>query len=165
MNPFFALSAALLLAPAVVLAQSVTRVTGSASATWAQGAGYLQIAFSCEIASGAAGPCSGTYQATNKDVDCSNAIQIAGTFVLTGLDLSHPGPIQGGISFSNSDYSYVRNANGTCAIVPGTGGPGSTSYTGTWDGTRGTIASPPETDPFGNAFQTTGTFTASSSSP
>src|SRR4029079_17614264 len=95
-----------------------------------------------------------------QDAGCSNRFTWSGTLIITGVNLSAPGPIAGTIEVTN-ETTVQTNPNGTCtyAVVPGTA---QFNYTGFWDGTRGTITfSGPEGG--GGTFTANGTFTIQTS--
>ena len=83
--------------------------------------------------------CRGSFADNDRPQNCSNFITTAGGFEMTGLNLAQPGPIQGTILFRGLEYDSVRDANGTCRYVPRSNPDFSSTYTGHWDGTTGTI--------------------------
>jgi hypothetical protein len=161
----FVLAALLALASAVQAA-TVTRMTGSFG-TGATPVGKVQIliTFSCEFASGPTGPCTGTYTMTIREAYCSQFFQLSNTIAFAGLDLTRTGAIGGTSTVTNGAYQYTANPDGSCAIVPNTFSTYSRPFTGTFDGTNGTIVYPPSVDARGNVFQNTGTFKAEGVAP
>ena len=118
----------------------------------------ISITFDCRFESGPAGPCTGTYVMTIREAYCSHYFQLRNAIAFAGLDLSQAGTIGGTSTVTNGAYQYTYYSDGTCAIVPNTFSTYSKPFTGTWNGTTGTIAYAPSVDARGNPFQNTGTF-------
>ncbi len=107
------------------------QVSGSLAAEIPSGS--LQYTFACT----GTPTCIGAFTMNVKQAACSNAYSFSGGVKITGLDLSRAGSLQGTLadsSFSN----FTRRGDGTCAysVVASTE---ILTYTGTWDGTKGTI--------------------------
>src|ERR1700687_4307319 len=119
-----------------------------------------QISFSCS----GTPTCSGSYHAAVPHAGCSNSIFWADSIVMTGLDLSVPGPIQGSGTFKNLSFSRTNNPDGTCSIKPGTLSDVAFSYSGTWSGTSGVITVTWISED-GSSRRLDGTFTANLSAP
>ncbi len=158
--------AAILASTSAVQAGTVTRMTGSFG-TGATPVGHVQILveFSCDFASGPMGPCTGSYTMTIREAYCSQFFQLGNTITFAGLDLSHAGAISGTSTVTNGAYQYTYYSDGTCAIVPNTFSTYTKPFSGTFDGTNGTIAYSPSVDARGNPFQNTGTFKAEGVAP
>src|SRR5258708_12553614 len=121
-------------------AQTVTKITGTFDQTGPDNS--VHGTFSCTPTSSTT--CTGSYSLTIRDSGCTNSFVLAGTIDITGMDLSHPGPIQGQAIMSNGDFSDQLNPDGTCSIRPGTSRDVTLPYTGTCSGTvdPGTFTSP-----------------------
>ena len=148
------------------LAQGVpaTRISGTVTAIFPAGGGTA-VTFNCDFASGASGPCTGSYSASIQEAGCSNTFKLANAIAISGLNLTQPGPIQGSVTATNADYEDTGNPDGTCSIVPGTFRDFADTFTGTWDGTTGLITFSLEVDSNGMTYRATGTFTAVSTAP
>lgn len=122
--------AAVALAPAAA-AQSLadTHVTGQFVGTSSDGS-ITQGTFDCK----GEPTCTGGYQATHLEVDCSNQFSVSGSITITGLDLSHAGPLALDVTLARIDVSHTGNADGTCSVKPGSGSDRSVHLTGAWDG-------------------------------
>lgn len=128
------------------------RITGTISGTDPIGLGFLRVNFSC-----AGTPtCVGLYTVTERNGGCSNSFTFTDSLSISGLDLSKPGPLQGTITSIGANHSH--NSDGTCTYTT-VQRAGLNPYTGTWDGTSGTI-SVNGTDEVGKPFVIPGTFTA-----
>jgi len=114
------------------------QLSGSVSGVSAPPAGYPTYGGSFSLTFKCTGTptCTGSYQSVEIDNHCSTPVTVADTVRWSGLDLSKPGPIAGQIEL-NGVIVPVRAANGACIA-----GPTYTSqipFTGTWDGTTGSI--------------------------
>jgi hypothetical protein len=154
--------------PIELLAQSegATRLTGSFG-TGTTPAGHYQVAatFTCDFASGAAGPCSGTFAMAERDENCTNTLQLGGNATITGLDLSRTGPIQGTLTATIVDYQITPKPDGSCTFTFTSPVGKDIPFTGTWNGTSGNFAFPPGMDSHGLPINITGTFKAESTPP
>ena len=102
------------------------------------GTGSVDVDFGCSNTP----TCAGSYKGKIRDTGCINFITIADGFSLTGMDLSKPGSFTGVLTVKKALYSdiVVSGPGGnTCTIRPGTQQDLVTAYTGTWDGTSGTL--------------------------
>ena len=79
--------------------------------------------------------CTGTFSTVTQFGNCTNLINLSGSIVITGLNLSAPGTLTGTVTFTGMEEDVRRNADGSCAVI-GTGTHGF-PYTGTWDPARG----------------------------
>jgi hypothetical protein len=113
--------------------QGTVKVNGTVDASSVDG-GVLHIAFNCT----GSPTCTGSYVLSVRNVGCTNTFVIADQIVITGLDVSHPGPISGTATLRNGDFNDQRNPDGTCSIRPGTFTDLPLAYTGSWAGTQGT---------------------------
>jgi hypothetical protein len=116
--------------------QSATtpQVTGSVSGASTDGS-QIQLGFTCN----GLPTCAGTYGAVIQDSACSNVIAHSGDITVTGLDLTRAGALQGSATLADK-VGEQNNADGTCTPVPRS--PAKVipaTYTGTWDGTVGTL--------------------------
>ena len=105
--------------------------------------------------------CSGTYTTTVRHENCSNYNTFGGQFVVTGLNLTQSGPIQGTLTLTPGFIEAIRQADGTC-ILGAAEPPEIIPYAGTWDlaaGTGTVIASNDAND------HTPVTFTANVNAP
>jgi len=103
--------------------------------------------------------CSGIYAAIARDSGCSNSISISDMAVLSGIDLSRPGTIQGTIVVQGSTTHSTLNPDGTCTYGISTGS-NTLPYTGTWDGTNGVFTISVTNSYTRQVFTASGTFTA-----
>lgn len=124
--------AGLIAAAACTGAWAQTRVTGTISGNDPDG-DVLRISFSCT----GTPTCNGTYTLNYKDPGCSNTLSYIDTIVLTGMDLSKPGNLNGTLT-GQTDFDYNYNSNGTCTFVTVIS-PFTVPFTGTWNGTSGTL--------------------------
>lgn len=76
--------------------------------------------------------CSGTYSSTTRYENCSNYVTFGGSFVVTGLNLTQSGPIQGTFTFTPGFFDVIRQPGGSCVLAP-PAGPEVIPYAGTWD--------------------------------
>lgn len=123
--------------PFATPAQTATsaRVTGSfGGQVWD---GTVQGSFSCT----GTPTCTGEYTMTERSANCSNALQISGGFVLSGIDVAQPGAVSGLVVLENAGYDTERRPDGTCAIVAGSVGPDAVAYRGSYDPSTGTAFS------------------------
>ncbi len=81
--------------------------------------------------------CSGSVSVLTQGSQCSNTFSWSTTFNVTGLDLSHPGTLSGTVTLAQQQTHTNNLADGTCTYSLGPGG--SWPYTGTWDGTNGSL--------------------------
>jgi hypothetical protein len=131
-----ALAAVACLAATFAFAQSAAsgQVTGSVSGPSADGS-QIQIAFTCS----GTPTCAGTFGALIKDTGCSNVVAHGGNITVTGLDLTRAGALQGGVTIEDME-SEQDNADGTCtSVLRSPPKVIAATYTGTWDGTVGTL--------------------------
>jgi hypothetical protein len=153
------ISAALLSSPGFSQSLSDIKVTGSLHATTPD-AGKIDVTFACT----GSPTCRGSYSASFREVGCSNLFTLSDSLVVTGLDLSRPGSSQGSITFTKADYNDIQNPDGTCSIRTGTIRDRTMPYTGTWDGSTGSITINTENDD-GIPFTMSGTFKADITPP
>ena len=104
--------------------------------------------------------CTGIYNGVDKIHECANARIYTANLSVTGLDLSHPGPISGTISIDGANsHAGPHNPGADCPYTA----PDSTvfvlSYTGTWAKGSAAIAIS-GTDDMGQPFQMTGSLSA-----
>jgi hypothetical protein len=132
------------------------RVSGSIVAGSSDG-GTVTFTFNCL----GLPTCTGLFSGVAQDSGCSNAFALNDKFVIAGLDLAHPGPIQGSFGVAH-DWNSSVPSGGVCNYALRSG-PISIPYAGTWNGTSGVIAFT-ATDSSGT-FQVNGTFTAAVTSP
>jgi hypothetical protein len=103
--------------------------------------------------------CTGIYTETGHEVGCSNAFTGTETVVINGLDLSHPGTIQGNVIPTDLSTNFTRHPDGTCTYMLMPRGTSIHPYTATWDGRTGYMTvMPPAGDSGGTTFS--GAFTA-----
>src|SRR5258708_134514 len=114
---------------------------------------FLRITFTCT----GIPTCSGTFTMTEKDLGCSNSFSFSSSMAFNGLDLSHAGPLSGTLNLAADSSSNILS-NGTCSYAVGNV-PKTHSFTGTWDGTHGTLVVQ------GNDFDVPGTFTSNIAPP
>ncbi len=109
------------------------RVTGGFAAA-GTGGGYVSATFTCF----GLPTCTGLYAGEAQDSDCSNTFALNDAFTITGIDVSRPGTFAGTLTIPR-DWSSNVLPGGTCTYrlvnrslnIP---------YTGTWDGSSGTIS-------------------------
>jgi hypothetical protein len=111
----------------------LVQVSGSVSGTDGAG-GSGSLAFECT----GKGPCTGTYNSVSQSPGCSNAFHRSDTLALVGIDLSQPGPLSGYVIGRNLSDEDTMNMDGTCTITSST--DGISAFTGSWNGSSGTIA-------------------------
>ena len=135
-----------------------TQVTGSLTVAGKDGIG-ARITFSCL----GQPTCAGLQSATVQDPFCTNSYTFNDSFTVSGVDLSQPGSFSGTLNFGN-DYDSawpgagsVRDHPLVCAYSRNSD-VFTIGYTGTWDGSKGTIAA--TGFDFTGAVQINGTFTA-----
>jgi len=139
---------------------SNVRLSGTVSATDPDGVHFTRVSFACT----GTPTCDGTFTVTERDGGCSNAFSFGGTFVMTGVDLSHPGSFQGTAS-TYTDSSSNINVDGTCAYTTQpTSGGNPAPYAAMWDGTNGTISIAAGVHD-GGTITLGGTFTAAGIAP
>ncbi len=81
--------------------------------------------------------CTGTVSTVLIGDKCSNSFTFSTGIVLTGLDLSKPGPLSGTFTIATNQTTFTPNPDGTCSYQTG---PGATwPYTGAWNGTQGSL--------------------------
>jgi len=122
------------------------KVTGAFAAGGTDG-GYVSASFTCF----GLPTCSGLYAGVAQDSGCSNTLELSDGFTITGLDLSHPGPISGTLTLARDWSSPAPPPSGTI-VCNYTMRDRSVSipYNGTWDGSQGTISfTGPHPDPGG----------------
>jgi hypothetical protein len=143
------IAVAILGAPAAAQTSTGTQVTGEFVAGEVNATGTSafvnQASFQCR----GEPVCTGTYQATVQDIGCSNTFPVSGALTITGMDLSHAGPLTLNITLSGFSVDDHRNADGTCS--PGASSDFSVTVTGAWDGTSQGSASVTFTDPGGGS--------------
>ena len=108
--------------------------------------------------------CRGITTSTQNNIHCSNHLTWTNGLTITGLDLSHPGPITATMTQDLEDF-HNPNPDGTCSYFfqPSTG---SMTLTGTWDGTKGTLSgSGPDPDVPSFTMTINATFTAAGLTP
>ncbi len=115
-------------------AQAV-RLTGSIDARSSDG-GSGVIAFNCEGES----PCRGQYISVFRSLDCPDDDAVVDAILLTGLDVSKPGPVSGTLTLA------AISGPGPCSSQPGSRSDFSSPFTGNWNGTSATLAFPPVTE-------------------
>ena len=107
------------------------QVSGTLAAEFSDGA--IQYSFACT----GTPTCIGAFTMNVKAKACSNSFSFSGGVKITGLDLSHPGSLQG--TLANSSFSnFSARQDGTCTYSA-VASSEILTYTGTWDGTKGTI--------------------------
>jgi hypothetical protein len=123
--------------PLAAAAQADVRITGTIAGATEGVGGSVHGTFNCT----GAPTCVGTYSATLQNSGCSNTFTIGDSIQITGINASaHPAPISGQILLKNADFDDTGpRADGTCAIRPGSIGDITFTYTGQWDGSRGTF--------------------------
>ena len=139
---------------------SGTQITGSGTAveTGPDGTYADPVTFTCF----GRPVCTGTYVSTYTDSGCSNSHAESGTISLTGVTFTGPGSFAGNVTITSPDEFFTHNPNGTCTYVQ-TGSQTSVfPYTGTWDGSRGTVSFSGSFEP-GYFTSFTGTFTQTGS--
>ena len=115
------------------------KVTGVFVAGGTSGSGYAQVTFTCF----GLPTCTGVYSGVAQDDGCTNTFPISGGFIVSGLDLSHPGATFSGTLEFQSDWTSNSPPIGsppiacTYAIVNRTF---ALPYNGTWTGSTGTIS-------------------------
>jgi hypothetical protein len=134
------LAVSVLVLPA--LAQTATDIRVKATYSGSDPGGVYSGSFDCV----GTPTCRGTYTDSDRPSNCSNAFVKSNEIVLTSLDLSGPGPVQGTITLRGTEANTVRNADGTCTYTPRPNGDFTSTYAGSWDGTNGTFLIAP-TDP------------------
>jgi len=156
-----AMAAAASLGASLAWGQSTTagQVTGSVSGTSADGS-QIQVGFTCN----GIPTCVGTFGAVIQDRGCSNTIAHGGGIAVTGLDLTRAGALQGSITIEDM-VGEQDNADGTCTPVPRSAAKAIfATYTGSWDGTIGTLTVQGKDDE-GIPFTLTGGFVATVTIP
>jgi hypothetical protein len=136
---------------------STAQVSGAFGATGPSG-DSLRITFTCT----GIPTCAGTFTMTEKDAGCSNSFTFTNSMVFNGLDLSHPGAFSGTLDLAAETNSNILS-NGTCSYAVGAV-PKTHSFTGAWDGTKGTIVVQGHNDD-GSVFDVPGTFTSNIAPP
>ncbi len=124
------------------------KVTGAFAVGGTDG-GYVSATFTCF----GLPTCSGIYAGVTQDSGCSNPLELSDGFTITGLDLSHPGPISGTLTLAR-DWSSPAPPAGATIVCNYTmrDRPVSLPYSGTWDGSQGTISfTGPHPDPGGGS--------------
>ena len=135
-----ALAAAALAVPALAQVAGDIRVRGRYSGSDPAGPGDGGAVYSGSFDCVGTPTCRGSYADSDRPLNCSNANVTQGGFEMTGLDLSRPGPIQGGITFRGINYVSVPNANGSCTYTLQSPPDFVSTYVGHWEGTTGTIS-------------------------
>ncbi|APV51909.1 hypothetical protein BWI17_20875 [Betaproteobacteria bacterium GR16-43] len=138
--------------------QTVTRIKGGFSGNTATDTNAAT--FSCT----GADPCIGSYSLTTKYIGCNSPYRLVDDFVITGLKLAVPGPIAADFRFVRAEFEDNING-GNCVIRPETIRDAVIPFTGTWDGTRGTISATIPTDDMGGMVTLNGSFTADKIDP
>ncbi len=88
--------------------------------------------------------CQGTYVAVLGTTACPDEVGRIDDITIAGLDLSKTGSITGTVTLKAvQGPSIRRNPDGTCEAIPSVLGDFTTTVTGTWDGTRAQLTSPP----------------------
>jgi len=88
-------------------------------------------------------PCRGTYMAIMHTPVCSDVYGRLDTITITGLDLSRSGPISGSVTVTAIEGpDFTRSPDGWCEALPGAFGDFTTSFTGTFDGSRVNLVFP-----------------------
>jgi hypothetical protein len=128
------------------------QVSGSDAGTDPAG-GSHQASFTCT----GTPTCIGTATLNVKAANCSNAFTFSSGVTITGLDLSHAGPLAG-MRIRDTALSTTHNPDGSCSYAT-VATPDTASYTGTWNGTGGTFVISLRT-PQGAPYTVSGTFTS-----
>ena len=112
------------------------KVTGAFAASGGDG-GYVSASFTCF----GLPTCTGLYAGVAQDSGCSNTLSLSDGFTITGLDLSRPGTLSGTLTLQRG-WSSPASAPGTTIVCNYAmrNQPFSIPYTGTWDGSLGTIS-------------------------
>lgn len=140
--------------------QTALKITGSFASSDLSDGGSIQATFTCT----GQPTCAGQYDLNITDGGCINSFHFNDTIIISGLDLSRPGPIQGSMTLRNAGYSDEIRPDRTCLIRPGTVRDKTVPYGGTWDGTNGTFALT-GTESDGRSFSIPGTFKADVTPP
>ncbi|MEP7067594.1 MAG: hypothetical protein ABI789_00075 [Usitatibacter sp.] len=123
----------LIAVPCTALAGNAVGITAT-SINGDTAGSYFRMTFTCY----GTPVCTGVFTIAERDSNCTNDFTFSGTLTLNGVDLSHPG------SFSGTGMQSVDSSspfNMTPAPCNYTLHAGNTfGYTGTWDGTQGTLA-------------------------
>ncbi len=134
------------------LVSQLAQVSGSLSGSGTvpgSGFGSIQMSFTCE----GENPCMGTATLIGRDPGCSNTFTMTDRFGMMGLSLSQPGNLYGGLVLKGGGYYTLYNPDGSCGIKPGRP-DGGARFTGTWNGSSGTLTL------IDQDYPTSGTFTA-----
>ncbi len=135
------------------LVSQLVQVSGSVSGSGTvpgSGFGNMQLSFTCE----GENPCMGTATLVGRDPGCSNTFTMTDKFGMMGLNLSQPGNLYGGLVLKGGGYYTLYNPDGSCGIKPGRP-DGGARFTGTWNGSSGTLTL------IDQDYPTSGSFTAS----
>ena len=114
------------------------------------GSSYFRMTFTCY----GTPVCTGVFTVAERDSNCTNDFTFSGTITLTGVDLSHPGTFSGTATPSVNSSSPFNATPAPCNYTLHAGN--TIGYTGTWDGTQGTLARTTSGDSFTGAFTATG---------
>ena len=144
-------------------ASGETRVAGTFGSPLPD-AGNVTVSFTCTMANPAGSPCAGTYRATMKNGGCSNTFYLSDAILITGLNISQPGPIQGNVVLTRFESNDARNPDGSCFIKPDSIKDFAVSFTGTWDGSSAAITFATLVDNLGFSLTLTGSLSADKSS-
>jgi hypothetical protein len=150
-----ALALALFTFSCAALAQ--TSVKGSFGNIFSDGGSFFAT-FSCL----GAPACSGIYNGSNKIVECPNLYINTDAITITGLDLTHSGPISGAIQLTGIDVQAHQGSNTSvpCNFTVDTTTI-SLPFTGAWDAATGTgTLTATGTDDTNQPFTLPGTFSA-----
>src|SRR5690349_9562255 len=154
-----AFAATLFLASPAALAQAVTGTFGGPTS----GTGD---SFSASFSCFGTPTCTGIYNGADKISECPNTRIYTSTITITGLDLSHPGPISGIISIAGANSHAGPHSPGSdCPYTAPDATVFALPFTGTWANGSATFTITATNDT-GQPFTLTGQLTANvASSP
>ncbi len=138
--------------PCAAIGADSIGMTGTLAKEDPSDSSFFRASFSCY----GTPTCTGVFTVTERDPGCTNVFSFSGEFIVTGVDLSHPGTF-GGTATSSVDSDSPANVNGPCTYTLHAGS--GRAYTATWDGVRGTLTV------FDNEGSVAGTFTATGVAP
>lgn len=108
------------------------RLTGNINVQDSSGDSGL-VSFNCD----GENPCRGQFISVFRSTGCAREEVVVDTLVVTGLDLSKPGPVSGTIVLS------AISGPGPCSTNTGARSDFATTFSGTWNGTSATLGFPP----------------------